>query len=161
MTLMVIVNVARMVKQMASAMPACMPTLKPSCGLIPETTSTHNPFHVPRVKDNLLVPLITVTDYNTNIQQDASCSILHWPSLILVSRNGLQHRINTNKCSAVAEMGDRLATIDMGQKVGGFSALFSRGQEKVGSRSNCGAQALEWPIIASLIITLEGKRWVQ
>jgi len=32
---MVIANVARIEKQMASAIPACIPTLKPSCGLIP------------------------------------------------------------------------------------------------------------------------------
>jgi len=35
MTLMVIANVARIEKQIASAMPACIPTLNPSCGLIP------------------------------------------------------------------------------------------------------------------------------
>jgi len=35
MTLMVIAKVARMEKQIASAMPACIPTLKPSCGLMP------------------------------------------------------------------------------------------------------------------------------
>jgi len=29
-----------------------------------------------------------------------------------------------NKCSAVAEMGDRLATIDMGRKVGGCAPCF-------------------------------------
>jgi len=29
-----------------------------------------------------------------------------------------QHKINTNKCSAVAEMGDHLATIDMDRKLG-------------------------------------------
>jgi len=31
-------------------------------------------------------------------------------------------RENENKCSPVAEMGDRLATIDMGQKLGGSCA---------------------------------------
>jgi len=32
------------------------------------------------------------------------------------------------KCSAVAEMGDRLATIDMGQKVGAAVPLFGKGE---------------------------------
>jgi len=40
-------------------------------------------------------------------------------------------------------MGDRLATIDMGRKVGA-AAAGSGGIEKVGSRSNCRAQALTW-----------------
>jgi len=39
-----------------------------------------------------------------------------------------------NKSSAVAEMGDRLATIDMGRKVGGLHVLLSEGG--AGSPSN-------------------------
>jgi len=35
--------------------------------------------------------------------------------------------INGNKSSAVAEMGDRLAAIDIGRKVGGCCALFRGG----------------------------------
>jgi len=35
---------------------------------------------------------------------------------------------NTNKSSAVAEMGDRLATIDMGQKVGAAVPPFRGGE---------------------------------
>jgi len=38
--------------------------------------------------------------------------------LAIISRNKRNKR-NDNKSSAVAEMGDRLATIDMGRKVGG------------------------------------------
>jgi len=33
--------------------------------------------------------------------------------------NGIDRRHFNNKCSAVAEMGDRLATTDMGRKLGG------------------------------------------
>jgi len=36
-------------------------------------------------------------------------------------------RIFLNKCSAVAEMGDRLATIDMGRKIGGCACPFWEG----------------------------------
>ena len=35
-----------------------------------------------------------------------------------IKRNVQQQKINTNKCSAVAEMGDHLATIDMDRKLG-------------------------------------------
>jgi len=35
-----------------------------------------------------------------------------------------------NKCSAVAEMGDRLTTIDMGRKVGGCCARFIEGDRR-------------------------------
>jgi len=37
------------------------------------------------------------------------------------------YRLN-NKCSAVAEMGDRLATIDMGRKLGDDVPLFGGGE---------------------------------
>jgi len=33
-----------------------------------------------------------------------------------------------NNCSAVAEIGDRLASIDMGRKVGGCCTLFGVGE---------------------------------
>ena len=60
-------------------------------------------------------------------------------------------------------MGDRLATIDMGRKVGGgmLCPLFG-GQEKVGRRNNCMAQALTWndPSYSLPKITLKGKRCV-
>jgi len=46
-----------------------------------------------------------------------------------------------SKCSAVAEMGDCLTTIDMSRKVEGCCAPFG-GQKKVGSRSNCRVQTL-------------------
>jgi len=53
--------------------------------------------------------------------------------------------LNLYKCSAVAEMGVHLATRDMGRKVGACYAPFGMwGLEKVGSRSNCRAQALMW-----------------
>jgi len=42
---MVIAKVARIEKQMASAMPACIPTLKPSCGLIPREYKTLKIYH--------------------------------------------------------------------------------------------------------------------
>jgi len=52
-------------------------------------------------------------------------------------------------------MDDRLATIDMGRKVGGCCALLG------GTREGCKPKPLhgtstdvEWPVIASLIITL-------
>jgi len=40
--------------------------------------------------------------------------------------------ITVNKCSAVAEMGDHLATIDMGQRVRGCCAPFL-GKEELGA----------------------------
>jgi len=56
-------------------------------------------------------------------------------------------------------MGDRLATINMGRKVGGCCAPFFLGGDR---RSKAEATAehkhlREWPVIASLIITLEGS----
>jgi len=48
------------------------------------------------------------------------------------------HRYES-QCSVVAEMGDRLATIDMGRKVGEGCCVPFWGLEKVGSRSNCRA----------------------
>ena len=42
-----------------------------------------------------------------------------------------------SKCSAVAEMGDRLATIDMGRKVGAVS-LWGRGEELGPHLTQCG-----------------------
>ena len=64
------------------------------------------------------------------------------------------------KCSAVAEMGDGLATIDMGRKVGGSCAPFLAGE--IGGRKPKQLQHtrtdMQWPVIASPIITLEGNR---
>ena len=37
---------------------------------------------------------------------------------------------NRNKCSAVAEMGDRLATIDMGRKLGGYVPFGAAGVDR-------------------------------
>jgi len=46
---------------------------------------------------------------------------LHKPILILSGRCVAEDV--TNKCSAVAEMGDRLATVDMGRKLGAVPLL--------------------------------------
>jgi len=39
----------------------------------------------------------------------------------------IPHKTVFDKCSAVAEMGDRLATVDMGRKEGGCRAAFFAG----------------------------------
>jgi len=44
----------------------------------------------------------------------------------------------TNRSSAVAEMGDRLATIDMGQKVGSCSARFWKHRRRSGAEATAG-----------------------
>jgi len=64
-----------------------------------------------------------------------------------------------NKCSAVAEMGDHLATIDMGRKVWGCCVPFGCIEEGRKPKQLRGTSTdMEWPIVAALIITLEGKR---
>jgi len=56
----------------------------------------------------------------------------------------------TNKCSAVAVVGDRLATIDMGRKLGGLLCPLFRGGvwEELGPHlSQCGLYQMEsWSI---------------
>jgi len=64
-----------------------------------------------------------------------------------------------NKCSAVAEMSDHLATIDMGRKVGrGCCAGIGEGRKPKQLQGT--STDVEWPMIPSPLITLEGKRWV-
>jgi len=63
-----------------------------------------------------------------------------------------------SKCSAVAEMGDRFTTKDMGQKAGGCCGPFwgiGGGKPKLLQGTSTD---VKWPVIASLIITLDGKR---
>jgi len=57
----------------------------------------------------------------------------------------------SDKCSAVAEMGDRLATIDMGRNSRLLCPFL--GIQNVGSRSQLQGTStdVEWPVIASLI----------
>jgi len=43
------------------------------------------------------------------------------------SKEIYNNKINTSKCSAVAEMSDRLAAIDMGRKLGDCCATFFEG----------------------------------
>ena len=60
----------------------------------------------------------------------------------------------SNNCSAVAEMGDRLATIDINRKVGGCSApLLVEGEATAGHSTD-----MEWPVTVSLVTTLQDKR---
>jgi len=49
--------------------------------------------------------------------RDNSAQVIAHLSLIWLTDDG------SNRSSAAAEMGDRLATIDMGRKVGGYCAL--------------------------------------
>ena len=54
----------------------------------------------------------------------------------------------TNRSSAVAEMGDRLATIDMGQKVGSCSARFgSIGEGREPKQLQGTSTDMEQPVI--------------
>jgi len=47
--------------------------------------------------------------------------------------------VKLNKSSAVAEMNDRLATIDMGQKVGVCCATYRGGEQELGPHlTQCG-----------------------
>jgi len=56
-------------------------------------------------------------------------------------------------------MGDRLATTDMGRKVRAALPLFGgRYEGRKPKHLQCTGTDVEWPVIASLIITLEGKR---
>jgi len=55
-------------------------------------------------------------------------------------------------------MGDRLATIDMGQKVGGCSAPFLGIEGRKPKQLQGTSIDVEWPVIASVMITSEGKR---
>jgi len=68
--------------------------------------------------------------------------------------------LNTfNKSSAVAETGDRLATVDMGRKVWSCCASFwGIGEGQKPKQLQCTSTEVEWPVMVSLIITLEGKR---
>ena len=62
------------------------------------------------------------------------------------------------KCSAVADMGDRLDSIDMGRKVGGCSAPFwGIGEGRKPKQLQGTSTDVEWPIITSLIITSEDE----
>ena len=68
---------------------------------------------------------------------------------------------NMDKCSAVADMGDHLATIDMhGPKSRGAAVPLFGGiveGRKLKQLQNTSTD-VERPVTASLIITLEGKR---
>jgi len=59
-------------------------------------------------------------------------------------------------------MDDRLVTIDMGRKVGalgGCCALFWGDRRRSEAVATAGTSSdVEWSVIASLIITLKGKR---
>ena len=58
----------------------------------------------------------------------------------------------------VAEMGDRLATIDMGRKVWVCCAHFwGIGEGRKPKQLQGTSTDVEWPVIASLIITLDGN----
>jgi len=51
-------------------------------------------------------------------------AIIYSESRVKVNQNvGNMECLKCNKCSAVAEMGDRLATIDMGRKLGAMHPL--------------------------------------
>jgi len=64
-----------------------------------------------------------------------------------------------NKCSAAAaEVGGRLVTVDMGRKVRGCCAPFWGIGEGRKPKQQGASTDVEWLVIASLIITLEGKR---
>jgi len=55
-------------------------------------------------------------------------------------------------------MGDRLATIDMGQKVGGCCAFLGKGEGRKMKQQQGTNTNVEQPVIASLTITLHGNR---
>jgi len=57
-------------------------------------------------------------------------------------------------------MRNRFATTDMGRKLGAAVPLFGGIGEGRKQRQLHGTSTdVEWPVIASLIITLEGNRW--
>jgi len=69
-------------------------------------------------------------------------------------------KLKTNKCSAVAEMGERLATIDMGQKL--ECALFERGSELGPHVTQCGlgrGRRLYQVASSRLATTDMGRNW--
>jgi len=56
-------------------------------------------------------------------------------------------------------MDNRLATTDMGRKVGAAVPLFEAiGEGQKPKKLQGTSTDVEWPVIAALIITLEGKR---
>ena len=73
----------------------------------------------------------TVLAAHKPVQDFQRMNVMHSHSYLyepLTYTHGISHqpmfiRMNPNKSSAGADMGDRLATIDMGQKVGGYCAL--------------------------------------
>ena len=62
-----------------------------------------------------------------------------------------------DKYSAVAKIGDRLAAIDLGRKVGGLLCPFFGGMEEGQKPTHLQGTStdVEWPVIASIIITLD------
>jgi len=57
---------------------------------------------------------------------NASIAPTEWSRIVTYSI--AQRKIDANKCSTVAEMGDRLATIDMCRKLVGLCPLFGEGE---------------------------------
>jgi len=91
---------------------------------------------------------------------EASSRVCVHCQLILSSSN-LSHLLS-DRCPAVAEMRDHLATIDVGRKVGGCSAPFvGIGEGRKPKQLHCTSTDVECPVIASSMITLRGKRSVQ
>jgi len=82
--------------------------------------------------------------------RDTILIILKWAKL---------YGVSLNKCSAVAELGDRLATIDMGRKVGGCSSPFLGAIGE--GRKPKQLQGTSTDVIASRVITLDVRDdWV-
>ena len=73
---------------------------------------------------------ITEKNYKTDLLYEKPTNSVYSGMLMLCLPIG-------NKSSAVVEIGDRLATIDTGRKVGGCCAPFLRVIRKVGIQSNC------------------------
>ena len=77
------------------------------------------------------------------------------------SKLALSHYFNhwlIYKRSAVPEMGDRLATIVMGRKLGAAAPLLGGENRRSEPKQLQGTSTdMEWPVIASLIIALEGN----
>jgi len=62
------------------------------------------------------------------------------------------------KCSAAAEMGDRLATIHIGRKVGATVPLFwGIGEGRNPKQLQDTSSDVEWPVLASLINKLTSE----
>jgi len=99
----------------------------------------------------------TISEANCHARHSYTNGLLNnihpmmWASFRSLVKRYLQWMTVTNKSSAVAEMGDRLATLDMGRKVGGCCAP-SAG--RAGSPSNtlclgrglCPHQVASWSI---------------